>query len=295
MLDFKTSLFLKIISSLFFLFSGIVWKKLLIKDKINYHFIFFRVIATLFFLFLLNFIFQYTKIENFNSDVSILTIEDWIFCISLCLFSFWGLYFYTEALQNGRYSFISPLFVIASAISFITSVIIYNDTLSMTKYFSLLLIIVGLFLHQSEKLKKFEISKEVLLIILFSLFWGISFVFYLIPIKKFGVFNFSVILELCVFISCIGLLIFKEKRIIPPRLNNNSLLLCLLMGFLVAGGSLLSNFTLTLFPVSLNILIGLLFEIIILAVGLYFFREKLNKKDWLLIVFASIGGFLLLF
>ena len=267
----------------------------MIKDKINYHFIFFRVIATLFFLFLLNFIFQYTKIENFNSDVSIVTIEDWIFCISLCLFSFWGLYFYTEALQNGRYSFISPLFVIASAISFITSVIIYNDTLSMTKYFSLLLIIVGLFLHQSEKLKKFEISKEVLLIILFSLFWGISFVFYLIPIKKFGVFNFSVILELCVFISCIGLLIFKEKRIIPPRLNNNSLLLCLLMGFLVAGGSLLSNFTLTLFPVSLNILIGLLFEIIILAVGLYFFREKLNKKDWLLIVFASIGGFLLLF
>ncbi len=295
MLDFKTSLFLKIISSLFFLFSGIVWKKLLIKDKINYHFIFFRVIATLFFLFLLNFIFQYTKIENFNSDVSIVTIEDWIFCISLCLFSFWGLYFYTEALQNGRYSFISPLFVIASAISFITSVIIYNDTLSITKYFSLFLIILGLFLHQSEKLKKFEISKEVLLIILFSLFWGISFVFYLIPIKKFGVFNFSVILELCVFISCIGLLIFKEKRIIPPRLNNNSLLLCLLMGFLVAGGSLLSNFTLTLFPVSLNILIGLLFEIIILAVGLYFFREKLNKKDWLLIVFASIGGFLLLF
>ena len=295
MLDFKTSLFLKIISSLFFLFSGIVWKKLLIKDKINYHFIFFRVIATLFFLFLLNFIFQYTKIENFNSDVSIVTIEDWIFCISLCLFSFWGLYFYTEALQNGRYSFISPLFVIASVISFITSVIIYNDTLSITKYFSLFLILVGLFLHQSEKLKKFEISKEVLLIILFSLFWGISFVFYLIPIKKFGVFNFSVILELCVFISCIGLLIFKEKRIIPPRLNNNSLLLCLLMGFLVAGGSLLSNFTLTLFPVSLNILIGLLFEIIILAVGLYFFREKLNKKDWLLIVFASIGGFLLLF
>ena len=295
MLDFKTSLFLKIISSLFFLFSGIVWKKLLIKDKINYHFIFFRVIATLFFLFSLNFIFQYTKIENFNSDVSIVTIEDWIFCISLCLFSFWGLYFYTEALQNGRYSFISPLFVIASAISFFTSVIIYNDTLSMTKYFSLLLIIVGLFLHQSEKLKKFEISKEVLLIILFSLFWGISFVFYLIPINKFGVFNFSVILELCVFISCIGLLIFKEKRIIPSRLNYNSLLLCLLMGFLVAGGSLLSNFTLTLFPVSLNILIGLLFEIIILAVGLYFFREKLNKKDWLLIVFASIGGFLLLF
>ena len=119
--------------------------------------------------------------------------------------------------------------------------------------------------------------------------------FYLIPIKKFGVINFSVILEVCVFISCLALLIFREKRIIPPRLSKNSLLLCLLMGFLVAAGSFLSNFTLTLFPVSMNILIGLLFEIIILAVGIYFFREKLDKKDWLLILFASFGGFLLLF
>jgi drug/metabolite transporter (DMT)-like permease len=73
------------------------------------------------------------------------------------------------------------------------------------------------------------------------------------------------------------------------------LLLCLIMGLLVAGGSLLANFTLTQFPVSLNILIGLLFELIVLAVGLYFFREKLNRKDWILIVLATIGGFLLLF
>jgi drug/metabolite transporter (DMT)-like permease len=66
------------------------------------------------------------------------------------------------------------------------------------------------------------------------------------------------------------------------------------MGFLVAGGSLLSNFSLTQFPVSLNILIGLLFELIILAVGIYFFREKLDNKDWLLILLASLGGFILL-
>ena len=150
-------------------------------------------------------------------------------------------------------------------------------------------------LHQKDKLVDFKISKEVLLIILFSVFWGISFVFYLIPIKKLGVLNFSIILEICVFVSCTGLLVFKEKRIIPQRLNKKGILLCWLMGFLVAGGSLLSNFTLTQFPVSLNILIGLLFELVVLAVGLYFFREKLNGKDWILIAFASVGGFLMLF
>ena len=119
--------------------------------------------------------------------------------------------------------------------------------------------------------------------------------FYLVPIKKFGVLNFSIILELCVFVSCIGLLFFKEKRLLPSKIDKQSTLLCLLMGFLVAGGSLLSNFTLTQFPVSLNILIGLLFEILVLAIGLYFFREKLNNRDWLLLSLATMGGFLLLF
>ncbi len=294
MLDFKTSLVLKIISSLFFLFSGIVWKKILGNGGRNYHYIFYRVIATLFFILFIAFYFQYNEIENYKIIVSTITFKDWIFCISLCLFSFWGLYFYTAALQKGRFSFITPLIVISSAISFITSLVIYNEALSVSKYVSLLLIIIGLFLHQKDKLVDFKISKEVLLILLFSVFWGISFVFYLIPIKKFGVLNFSVILELCVFVSCVGLLVFNEKRIRPRRLQNSELLLCLLMGFLVAGGSLLGNFTLTQFPVSLNILIGLLFELIVLVVGLYFFREKLNSKDWLLIVLATIGGFLLL-
>jgi uncharacterized membrane protein len=295
MLDFNTSLLLKIISSLFFLISGIVWKKVLVHGGKNYHYIFYRVIATLFFFLLLKFYFQYNDIENFNKVISVISFKDWIVCISICIFSFWGLYFYTEALQNGRLSFIAPLNGIASVFSFITSVIIFNETLSFSKYVSLLLIIIGLFLHQKDKLVDFKISKEVLLTLLFSVIWGISFVLYLIPIKKFGVLNFSIILELCVFVSCVGLLVFNEKRVIASRLNNSELLLCLLMGFLVAGGSLLSNFTLTQFPVSLNILIGLLFELIVLVVGLYFFKETLKTKDWLLIGFATIGGFLLSF
>lgn len=295
MLDFETSLLLKIISSVFFLISGIIWKKILINGEKNYHYIFYRVIATLFFFLLIQFYFQYNDFQNFAKIIAAPTATDWIVCVSICLFSFWGLYFYTEAMQNGRFSFVTPLIVISSAVSFVTSLVIYNEALSVSKYVSLLLIIIGLFLHQKDKLVDFKVSKEVLLIVLFSVFWGISFVFYLVPIKKFGVLNFSMILELCVFISCVGLLVFKEKRMIPPRLNNKGILLCLLMGFLVAGGSLLSNFTLTQFPVSLNILIGLLFELLVLVVGLYFFREKLNNKDWSLILLASIGGFLLLF
>lgn len=289
MLDFKLSLTIKIISSLFFLISGIVWKKLLVPGSINYHYIFYRVIITLSVLLLIKFSL------NLDEITSVITFNDWVTCIIICLFSFWGLYFYTQALQNGRISFITPLNSISPIFSFITSLIIFNEVLSISKYASLIVIIVGLFLHQKNKWIDFKISKEVLFTLLFSIIWGISFILYLIPIKKFGVLNFSIILEICVLASCIGLLYVKEKRIIPLAQSNSHLLLCILMGFLIAGGSLLSNFTLTLLPVSLNVLIGLVFEILVLAIGLYFFREKLNTKDWVLIGFATIGSLLLLF
>lgn len=295
MLEFKTSVFLKILSSLFFLGSGIIWKKVLMGERKNYHFIFFRVIASLFFLSTIAVAVSFFGIDFFKPlEFTTISIKDWIICISICLFSFWGLYFYTNAMQIGRYCIAAPLVVISSAFSFLTSLIVYDETLSNSKYGALALITIGLLVHQKEKLRQFQMSKEVVLVLLFSLFWGISFVFYLIPIKKFGVLSFSIILEICVLISCVGLLIFKEKRLWPPKIDRHSSLFCLLMGFLIAGGTLLSNFALTQFPVSLNILIGFLFELITVAVGLYFFKEKLRPKDYILIGLASVGGFLLL-
>ena len=293
MLDFKITLLLKIMSALFFLLSGFIWKRILMDGGRNYHFIFYRVVFTLFFFGLLTLYYEDDCVVGFS--IFKLPFVDWITCLIVCLCSFWGLYFYTEALQKGRFSFITPLIVISSAFSFLTSLLLYNEALSMSKYVALFLILAGLLFHQKEKLVAFQLSKEVLLILLFSVFWGVSFVFYLIPIKKFGVLNFSILLEICVFISCMGLLIFKEKRIIPPKLDAKNIYYCLLMGFLVAFGSLLSNFTLTQLHVSLNILIGLFFELLVLVIGLYFFREKLNAKDWILIIFATIGGFLMLF
>ncbi|WP_374540911.1 EamA family transporter [Flavobacterium sp.] len=292
-MSFKFTLLIKIISFLFFLFSGIIWKKILVNENKNYHYIFFRVTATLFFLLLIKFYFTINDIEDFNV-ISTPSYYDWVICIVTCLFSFWGLYFYTQALQNGRISFITSLNGISPFFSFITSIILFNEVLNISKYLSLILILIGLFLHQRDKWREFTISKEVFYTLMFTIIWGISFVLFLIPIKVFGVLNFSIILEVCVFASCIGLLVFKDKRIIPPKLTDQHLWLCLFMGFLVAGGSLLSNFTLTLFPVSLNILLGLVFEVIVLAIGLYFFREKLAKKDWILIGITTVCSVLLL-
>jgi len=294
MLDFQTSLIIKIISAIFFFISGIVWKKVLVSDIKNYHFIFYRVIASLFFLILIKVFFFYFEFDIIAKNEFLPSIYDWIICILICLFSFWGLYFYTKALQNGRLSFIVPVSGITSFFSFITSILIFNEIISFSKYLSFLLLIFGMIIHQKNSIKNMKFSKELLFTLLSNFVWGISFVLYLIPIKKFGVLNFSIILEICVFASCLILIICNDKKILPPKISNRDFLYCFFMGFLIAGGSFLSNFTLILFPVSINILFGLIFEVLILATGFYFFKEKLYKEDWILISFITISTILLL-
>lgn len=229
------------------------------------------------------------------SDISDVHLTEWMMYIGICMFSFWGLYFFTNAMQNGRFSFVGSLMVISSVFSFLTSLIIYQESLHPNQFISLGLISIGLFYHQKEELAKFRLSKEVILVLLSGFFWGISFVFYLIPIQKIGVFNFTILLELCVLASCILLLIRKDKRFLPAQIDKKGIALCFTMGLMVAGGSLLSHFTLTQLPVSLNILIAMSFEAIVIAVGLFAFREKLSIKDWVMIALATVGSTLLLF
>jgi len=284
----------RILSSLLFFISGLLWKKLLV-DKLNYHVIFYRTIASMFFLLMLIIGYYYFGIGQYSiSNILNATILDWIGTIALCFFSFWGLYFYTTAIQSGRYSFIVLLSGMTALFSFFTAIFIYNESLTLLKYASLICITSGLLFHQRDQLIKFKISKEILFVLICSVFWGISFVLYLIPIKKFGVLNFSFILEACVFLSVIFLLIIKDKKITPPKFDVKSLWLSILMGLLVAGGNVFSHLSITELPVSINIIIGLLFDIIVVTVGLYLFKERLQFKDWVLILLTAIGGFMLM-
>lgn len=296
MLDYTISIILKIFSLTLFLFSAMIWKKILKEGDRNYHYIFYRVIATVMVLLPVPMVLTYFWPSNTAFTYTVpkeVCLTDWLIAIAIGLFSFWGLYFYTKAMQSGRFSFVGPLSTIAFVFTLCTSLLLYHESLTVTKTIVLLLTIGGLLFHQKKQVIQLKFSREVVFVFLCNLFWGISFVLYLIPIKKLGTFTFSLVLEGCVFISCLGLLLFHEKRIIPSSMTLQKLGWCLLMGIFVAFGSLLGNFSLTQFSVALNILLGSVFEIITIAIGLFYYKERLSKHDWILLVLASIGGFLM--
>lgn len=293
---FYANIVVKILSSFFFLLSGIFWKKILIENRVNYHLIFYRTLSSIGFIILFILIF---KVGGFENDIWVKPISDtyfldWLICICICLFSFWGLYFFTSAIKIGRFSFVGSLSTTTSFFSFIVAVLIYNEITGWEKWIAIVMIVLGYLYHQSNNFSGLKFSKEVLFLLLSSLFWGVSFVLFLIPIKVFGVLYFSLILECCVLASTIGLLVFKEKRVVPYPIDTQTFLICVLIGLMICGGSILSNLALTQLPVSINILISLLFETVTILYGIMKLKEKLLVKDWVLIVCVTVGVFITL-
>jgi len=290
-----SAIILKIISSTFYLFSGIIWKNAIVRN-INYRVIFYRSIFSIGSTLLAILAFSKLDITDYSiQDFNNGTIFDWLFTISICFFSFFGLYYYTNALKIGRYSFVTPFVSTASIFSFLTALLFFNEELSIYNISSFGLLTIGILYHQKDQLKDFKLNKEILLSLLCAFFWGVSFVLYLIPIKKFGVLNFSLILEVCVFLSSMGILIYKEKKLAPRLLSKRSMELSVVIGLLVTGGNITAHYALDNMPIIINIVVALIFEAIMLVVGIKIFKEKFLIKDWVLIIIITLATSFVLF
>ncbi|HAB89936.1 MAG TPA: hypothetical protein DCF84_05310 [Bacteroidetes bacterium] len=137
-------------------------------------------------------------------------------------------------------------------------------------------------------------SKELFLIIMFSLIWGISFPLCLFPIQHFGVMHFTLFLELCVLLCASIIMVFTLGKCWPMVSDRKVFLGCMLIGGLVAPASYLSNLTLAAMPVMFNVLIALLFEGAVIIIGRTRFNERLHWRDFFLIVMVLMGCLLVL-
>jgi multidrug transporter EmrE-like cation transporter len=62
----------------------------------------------------------------------------------------------------------------------------------------------------------------------------------------------------------------------------------------VAGGNVGANYSLENIPIYLNIIIAVLFEAVMILAGLYWFKEKLRIRDWVLVTGITVGAVLLM-
>ena len=94
-----------------------------------------------------------------------------------------------------------PLCLYSEYFFFLTALLFFNEKVSIYNLSAFGLLTFGILHHQKDQLKDFKLNKRNIMVYSLRLFLGVSFVLYLIPIQKFGVLNFSLILEVCVFFS----------------------------------------------------------------------------------------------
>ena len=289
-----TGVLIKIVSSIFYLISGLLWKRI-IPRGLNYHLIFYRTIFSI--LFSLVVISAFSFMDDGGASLGRFfkaSLNDWFFALAICFFSFYGLYYFTNALKHGRYTVVAPFISMAAVFSFVTAYFLYDEVVGLNAVLSFIFLFGALIFHQFTYLKTFRLSKEIYLCLLCSLFWGVSVVLYPISIEACGVYNFSLILEICVLLSCVYLTVLKENTLKLTLPNKADLNVCFWIGLCVAGGNVSANYSLENIPIYLNIIIAVLFEAVMILAGLYWFKEKLRIRDWVLVTGITAGTILLM-
>lgn len=220
-------------SSAFYGFSNAYWKKA-IQDVSFLQVIFSRgLYTTSFFGFCYWVDLQWDIFSPWLGVRTVFTAEELTLSIGLCVFSFFGLYFFVRSLKTEAVSLVSPISSI-NLFGLLTAVLFLGETWGSAYSMATLCVVGGVFLLFQSDWNFSSISSFLKALggsILASFFWGVSYSLFKYPIAWLGVIPFSFLLELCVTL-CMGvfLLFQKQKWQQIPQAPIRILALCIILG-----------------------------------------------------------------
>ena len=182
-----------IIGVTIFSISNVLWKKAIFNADFKYVVFVKSTLTSLFFGSLLIF----NEIHNIGLDIKIKNLHfldiQLFYTIILCVFSFFGLFFYLKSIELENPSITIAVSSI-NLFGILTSFIVLGENWKNIYYIVFVLIFFSIFLlyQQTKDDKKYSSIKFA---IIASFFWGVSYTLFKIPIEKYGAILFTFILE----------------------------------------------------------------------------------------------------
>ena len=200
-------------SSAFYGFSNAYWKKA-IQDAPFLQVIFSRGLYTTSFFGLCYLMdYQWGIFTPWLGERPVFTAAELAMSIGLCVFSFFGLYFFVRSLKTEAVSLVSPVSSI-NLFGLLTAVLFLGETWGFAYSMATLCVVGGVFLLFQSDWHFSSISSFLKALggsILASFFWGISYSLFKYPVAWLGVIPFSFLLELCVTL-CVGVFLLFQKQ-----------------------------------------------------------------------------------
>lgn len=262
-----------LISSAFYGFSNAYWKKA-IQDVPFLQVIFLRGLYTTSF-FGLCYFFDYQS-SIFTPWLGIRPEFDAVqlaMSVGLCVFSFFGLYFFVRSLKTQEVSLVSPISSI-NLFGLLTAVLFLGEAWGFTYSMATFCVVGGVFLIFLSDWRFNSISSFLKALggsILASFFWGVSYALFKYPVAWLGVIPFSFLLELSVTI-CVGVLFLfqKQKWQQIPQAPIRILALCIILG------SVFLNIAYKTATITQIIFVGKFQLVLTLVFGQLLYHEKLD-------------------
>lgn len=290
-------LFIRILSLLFFFVSDLLWIKPIKNLVANYRLIFYRSVLTSLLFCGIFFIIRYQwfdfgiKYQFVKLNLNVST-SDLIAIVSLCFFSFFGLYFFTSSLYVNKFSFATPLASSGFVFSIIVATFLNKSTINTWTLIAFFIFFIAIFFIAKQfTLSEFKLF--ILPILLTHFFWDTAVVFYPLAINKLGIILFCLLMEVCVCFMSFLFCIKKDKLTFFNYLSSEIRLYgfrIIIMAICITVAMLLLSFSVVVLPIIIIISLSLFMKLIRVLYGYYFLKEKLNNRELLILLLLTSAG-----
>ena len=290
-------LFFRILSLLFFFVSDSLWIKPIKNQVANYRLIFYRSVLTSILFSGIYFLFRYQWLDfgltyqfvKLNIDVSRLDV---IAIVSLCIVGFFGLYFFTSSLYANKFSFATPLASSGFVFTVLVATFLNKSTMNtgtMVAFF--IFFIAMIFIMKQFTLSDFKLF--IFPILLTHFFWDSAVVFYPMAIQKVGILLFCLIMELTVCLMAFLFCLINDKGRLIDYMSieiRSFGLRIIFMAVCITSALFLLSFSVLNLSIVVIISIGILMKLVRVLYGLYYLKEKLNRRELFILVLLTSAG-----
>ena len=215
-----------------------------------------------------------------------------LIAVLISIIGYLPLVIFYKAMKYGKVGVVSPIAGSAVIITVLLSIIFFNEVLTITQSFAMLLTICGIILisldfKNFKSSHLFDLSSGAPYALVACLLWGLVFFLFKIPVMLIGPVLTSFIIEAGITFTSAGHIAFSKKSFTLP--NKKDLKHIFLIAFFGAIGTLFYTLGLKASYVSIVAVLTSANPLVATLYGKVIYKEKLKASQYIAILFILAG------
>lgn len=214
-----------------------------------------------------------------------------IYIFLLAILNLGGMYTFYRAVSAKGVALTLPIIYSWVFVTAILGMLFYGEAITPLQWLALVTIIAGVFIISSKRFGSIAFDKTFVFAFLAMLFWGVFYFLLKIPNVIFGALLVTGTVNLLT--SFVSLPIIITRKINVFKIRGRIFLAIALIGILDTLGFLAFNYSITSTPVAIVSAVSATAPVFVVLMGVFFLKERINRKQ-VLGISVTVFGLLLI-